>query len=100
MKKNQHVVKTDNDLDVKDEKNTRFTSSSQESPAKPMDGEDLSFLKQVKFSDPIKKLEELMSQNKRSFLIGAGCSLCAGLPLTTQLTTEVKNDSTLLVSCL
>jgi hypothetical protein len=98
MKKNQHVVKTDNDLDVKDEKNTRFTSSSQESPAKPMDGEDLSFLKQVKFSDPIKKLEELMSQNKRSFLIGAGCSLCAGLLLTTQLTTEVKNDSTLLGS--
>jgi len=38
MKKNQHVVKTDNDLDVKDEKNTRFTSVSQESPAKPMDG--------------------------------------------------------------
>jgi len=56
---------------------------------------DLSFLKQAKFADSIKKLEELLSQNKRSFLLGAGCSLCAGLPLTSQLTTEVKNDSTL-----
>ena len=49
---------------------------------------DLSFLKEVKLADSIKKLEELMSQNKRSFLLGAGCSLCAGLPLTTQLTSD------------
>ena len=74
------------------------TSLSQELPAKLFSGEDLSFLKQVKFSDSIKKLEELMSQNKRSFLLGAGCSLCAGLPLTTQLTAEVKTDSKLLDS--
>jgi len=56
---------------------------------------DLSFLKEVKLADSIKKLEELMSQNKRSFLLGAGCSLCAGLPVTTQLTAEVKNDTKL-----
>lgn len=59
---------------------------------------DLSFLKQAKFADSIKKLEELMSQNKRSFLLGAGCSSCAGLPLTSQLTAEVKNDSALSVT--
>lgn len=66
-----------------------------ESFTEPMANEDLSPLKHVKFSDSIKKLEELMSQNKRSFLLGAGCSLCAGLPLTTQLTAEVKNDNKL-----
>ena len=66
------------------------------SSTEPMANDDLSSLKQVKFSDSIKKLEELMSQNKRSFLLGAGCSLCAGLPLTTQLTSEVKNDNELL----
>ena len=69
---------------------------SPESLTEPMANDDLSSLKQVKFSDSIKKLEELMSQNKRSFLLGAGCSLCAGLSLTTQLTSEVKNDNELL----
>lgn len=57
--------------------------------------DDLSFLKQAKFVDSIKKLEELMSQNKRSFLLGAGCSLCAGLPLTSKLTNEVTSDNKL-----
>lgn len=61
----------------------------------PESSNDLSFLKEAKFADSIKKLEELMSQNKRSFLLGAGCSLCAGLPLMSQLTNEVKNDTAL-----
>ena len=45
------------------------TNLSQESPAKLVDDGNLSILKEAKFSDPIKKLEELMSQNKRSFLL-------------------------------
>ena len=71
------------------------SDSLKASSAKSRGDDGLSSLKQGKFSDPLKKLEELISQNKRSFLIGAGCSLCAGLPLTTQLTTEVKSDNKL-----
>ena len=43
--------------------------SIQEPGANPICVDDLSFLKQAKFADSIKKLEELMSQNKRSFLL-------------------------------
>lgn len=69
--------------------------SIQEPVVDPACIDDLSFLKQAKFVDSIKKLEELMSQNKRSFLLGAGCSLCAGLPLTSKLTNEVTSDNKL-----
>ncbi|MCX5782109.1 MAG: SIR2 family protein [Elusimicrobia bacterium] len=51
--------------------------------------DDLSILKQEPFSDCIKQLEELISQNNRVFLLGAGCSRCAGLPLTSELTDKV-----------
>jgi hypothetical protein len=46
------------------------------------------------FAKAVEKLEDLMSQSNRAFLIGAGCSYCAGLPLTSQLTELVlKKDS-------
>ena len=48
--------------------------------------DNLSLLKQEPFSEGIKQLEALMSQNNRAFLLGAGCSRCAGLPLTLELT--------------
>jgi hypothetical protein len=50
--------------------------------------DDLSALKAKPFKDAVDKLEELMTQSGRAFLLGAGCSKCAGLPLTAQLTSE------------
>jgi len=50
--------------------------------------DDLSPLRVKPFSDAVDKLEELMTQSGRAFLLGAGCSHCAGLPLTAQLTNE------------
>jgi hypothetical protein len=38
------------------------------------------------FKEAVTRLEELMSQSNRVYLLGAGCSYCAGLPLTMQLT--------------
>ena len=57
--------------------------------------DDLSVLKQAPFTEAVKQLEELMSQSNRSFLLGAGCSYCAGLPLTAEFTSEVLKDSSL-----
>lgn len=48
--------------------------------------DDLSPLRAKPFADAISKLEELLAQSGRAFLIGAGCSKCAGLPLTGELT--------------
>jgi hypothetical protein len=50
--------------------------------------DDLSPLKAKPFSDCVAKLEELMTQSGRAFLLGAGCSRCAGLPLMGQLTID------------
>jgi hypothetical protein len=50
--------------------------------------DDLSPLKAKPFSEAVEKLEELMTQSGRAFLLGAGCSKCAGLPLTAELTSE------------
>lgn len=48
--------------------------------------DDLSVLGDKHFADAISKLEELLTQSGRAFLIGAGCSKCAGLPLMAELT--------------
>ncbi len=48
--------------------------------------DDLSILREKPFTEAIGKLEELMTQDGRAFLIGAGCSKCAGLPLILELT--------------
>ncbi len=50
--------------------------------------DDLTSLQQKPFQDAVEKLEELMTQSGRAFLLGAGCSKCAGLPLTAELTTK------------
>lgn len=56
--------------------------------------DDLSVLRNKPFAEAIHKLEELMTQSGRAFLIGAGCSKSAGLPLTSELTEKVlKNDT-------
>jgi hypothetical protein len=41
------------------------------------------------FNEAIQRLEDLMSQSGRAFLLGAGCSKCANLPLTAELTENV-----------
>ena len=48
--------------------------------------DDLSVLREKPFSVAVERLEELLVQSGRTFLIGAGCSKCAGLPLTAELT--------------
>jgi hypothetical protein len=54
--------------------------------------DDLGPLAIPPFNDAVDQLEKLLSQSKRAFLIGAGCSYCAGLPLMTGMTQEVLNN--------
>lgn len=57
--------------------------------------DDLSPLKTRPFSDAIGKLEDLMTQDGKTFLLGAGCSRCAGLPLTAELTSKALTSTSL-----
>ncbi len=57
--------------------------------------DDLSVLRKKPFSEAVEKFEELLVQSGRAFLIGAGCSKCAGLPLTAELTAQVLGSTEL-----
>jgi len=57
--------------------------------------DDLSALHEKPFADAVVKFEELLAQSGRAFLIGAGCSKCAGLPLTAELTKEALSSDAL-----
>jgi hypothetical protein len=57
--------------------------------------DDLSPLREKSFAEAVSKLEELMAQSGRAFLIGAGCSKCAGLPLTAELTEKALTSTAL-----
>ncbi len=57
--------------------------------------DDLSALGEEPFADAVLKLEELLAQSGRAFLIGAGCSKCAGLPLALELTEEALSSDAL-----
>ena len=57
--------------------------------------DDLSVLRAKPFREAAEKFEELLAQNRRAFLIGAGCSKCAGLPLTADLTKEASESAIL-----
>jgi hypothetical protein len=57
--------------------------------------DDLSVLREKPFSDAVAKFDDLLIQSGRAFLIGAGCSKCAGLPLTTELTDLVLGSAAL-----
>ncbi len=57
--------------------------------------DDLSPLREQPFADAVLKLEELLGQSGRAFLIGAGCSKCAGLPLTAELTQKALSSEAL-----
>ncbi|HKZ36041.1 MAG TPA: SIR2 family protein [Chryseolinea sp.] len=49
---------------------------------------ELDPLREGAFAIATKELKGLLSQSKQAFLIGAGCSKCAGLPLMDELTTK------------
>jgi hypothetical protein len=51
--------------------------------------DSLSLLRQEPFSSALNKFDDLMMESSRAFLFGAGCSKCAGLPLTVELTDKV-----------
>ena len=57
--------------------------------------DDFSVLRQKPFAEAIAKFEELLNQSGRAFLIGAGCSKCAGLPLTSELTGKIIDNKNL-----
>jgi len=48
--------------------------------------DDFSVLRSTAFAGAIVKFEELTTQSRRAFLLGAGASYCAGLPLLADLT--------------
>ncbi len=50
--------------------------------------DDFSVLRVAPFSEAITKFEQLITQSRRAFLLGAGASKCAGLPLMAELTTK------------
>jgi hypothetical protein len=57
--------------------------------------DDLSALHEKSFADAVMKFEDLLAQSGRAFLIGAGCSKCAGLPLTAELTEKSLSSTSL-----
>ena len=57
--------------------------------------DDLTVLRDPLFADQINKMEELLSQSTRAFLLGAGTACCAGLPQMKELSEAVESDSTL-----
>lgn len=58
-------------------------------PSTVPDVDDLAVLRASPFAEQVVELTNLLSQSKRAFVIGAGCSKCAGLPLMEELTTKV-----------
>lgn len=50
--------------------------------------DDLSPLKNPTFAAALNDLDDLLTQSGKAFLIGAGCSECAGLPLMAELTAK------------
>ena len=47
--------------------------------------DDLSPLKEPTFATALNDLDDLLTQSGKAFLMGAGCSKCAGLPLTDEI---------------
>lgn len=50
--------------------------------------DDLTPLKETGFATALNDLDDLLMQSGKAFLLGAGCSKCAGLPLTAELTAK------------
>lgn len=50
--------------------------------------DDLSPLNEPAFATALNDFDEILAQGNKAFLLGAGCSSCAGLPLTAELTAK------------
>lgn len=57
--------------------------------------DDLKALKEPAFSTALNDLDDLLMQSGKAFLLGAGCSKCAGLPLTADLTAKTLASANL-----
>ena len=57
--------------------------------------DSLSVLSDKPLSEALTRLQTLTSEMLPTFLLGAGCSKCAGIPLTQELTTHVLNSERL-----
>lgn len=67
---------------------TEPSAATTESASIPPVDELASFRKEP-IAEQIVQITKLLSQSKRAFIIGAGCSKCAGLPLMEELTQKV-----------
>jgi len=56
---------------------------------------DLAIFSSAEFKNSVQDLRDLLSQNRLTFLLGAGCSYKAGLPLMSELTEKVLGNDTL-----
>jgi len=54
---------------------------------------DLTVFSSPELKDIVKDMRELLSQNYLAFLLGAGCSKNAGLPLMPKLTDQTNYQS-------
>jgi hypothetical protein len=57
--------------------------------------DDLISLKEPAFATALNDLDDLLMQSGKAFLLGAGCSICAGLPLTAELTAKTLANANL-----
>ena len=57
--------------------------------------DELETLREPPFTEAVVKFSDLLLQSRRAFLLGAGCSKCAGLPLTAELTCKVLQSTSL-----
>ena len=57
--------------------------------------DDLSPLKEPNFAVALNDFDELLTQSGKAFLLGAGCSKCAGVPLTAELTAKTLESELL-----
>ncbi len=57
--------------------------------------DDLTPLKEPAFATALNELDDILMQSAKAFLLGAGCSKCAGLPLTAELTAKTLANARL-----
>ena len=57
--------------------------------------DDLSPLKEAIYAAALNDFDELLTQSGKAFLLGAGCSKCAGVPLTEELTAKTLESKLL-----
>ena len=57
--------------------------------------DDLSPLKEAIYAAALNDFDELLTQSGKAFLLGAGCSKCAGVPLTEELTAKTLKSKLL-----